>query len=171
MQIPSRIPGRRHANLETNYATTPDTSVVPAVLTQQIPIVAPARTRVVRFGRSGEGDSRNPVTGQCTPDCPETAIQFPWIIAVNGVLSHSFNANRISLLVPKAGEVEHWTYINDGGGWDHPIHLHFEEGITMNRGSGAIPATERLVRKDVWRLRPSGQGPFQVQFCENRGSH
>ena len=147
-----------------------DKSQVPAVLTEQIPVVAPVRTRVVEFGRSGPGDSRNPATGQCTPDCPEFAT-FPWTIKVNGEDAHSFNANRISLLVPKPGEVEHWTYINGGGGWDHPIHLHFEEGITMNRGGAPIPATELLVRKDVWRLRPSGRVTFQVQFGEYGGSY
>jgi len=77
----------------------------------------------------------------------------------------------VSMVYPKAGEIEHWTYINEGGGWDHPIHLHFEEGITMNRGSGTIPATERLVRKDVWRLRAGGQVTFQVQFGEYGGSY
>ena len=81
------------------------------------------------------------------------------------------NANRISLLIPKPGEIEHWTYINGGGGWDHPIHLHFEEGITMNRGQNSIPATEKLVRKDVWRLRPGGQVQFQIQFGEYGGSY
>ena len=60
-----------------------DKSQVPAVLTEQIPIVAPVRTRVVEFGRSGPGDSRDPVTGQCTPDCPE-GMPFPWTIRVNG---------------------------------------------------------------------------------------
>ncbi len=147
-----------------------DKSQVPAVLTEQIPIVAPVRTRVVEFGRSGLGDSRDPTTGECTPDCPELAT-FPWTIKVNGEDAHSFNANRISLLIPKPGEVEHWTYINGGGGWDHPIHLHFEEGITMDRGGAPIPATERLVRKDVWRLRPEGRVTFQVQFGEYGGSY
>jgi hypothetical protein len=41
----------------------------------------------------------------------------------------------------------------------------------MNRGSGVIPATEKLVRKDVWRLRPSGQVQFQIQFGEYGGSY
>ena len=147
-----------------------DRSQVPAVLTQQIPVVAPIRTRLVEFGRSGGGDSRDPVTGQCTPDCPE-GMPFPWSIKVNGEDAHTFNANRISLLVPKPGEIEHWTYVNGGGGWDHPIHLHFEEGVTLNRGSAPIPTTERLVRKDVWRLRSSGQVTFQVQFGEYGGSY
>jgi hypothetical protein len=32
-------------------------------------------------------------------------------------------------------------------------------------------ATELLVRKDVWRLRPSGRVQFQVQFGEYGGSY
>jgi FtsP/CotA-like multicopper oxidase with cupredoxin domain len=149
-----------------------DRSQVPAVLTEQIPIVAPVRTRTVEFGRSGPGDSRDPVTGQCTPDCPEGML-FPWTIKVNGADAHSFNANRISELIPKPGEIEHWTLVNGGGGWDHPIHLHFEEGITMDRGADTIPATELLVRKDVWRLRSADQASvrFQVQFGEYGGSY
>ena len=156
----------------TLSSTTPDTSVVPAVLTQQIPVVAPIRTRLVEWGRAGNGDSRNPVTGQCTPDCPETAV-FPWTVRINEQEAHSMNANRISLLIPKPGEIEHWTYVNGGGGWDHPIHLHFGEGITIDRAGDPIPATERLVRKDVWRLRSTGRRTvtFQIQFGEYGGSY
>src|SRR5262249_60044085 len=85
--------------------------------------------------------------------------------------AHSFNANRISLFYPKPGDIEHWTYINQGDGWDHPIHLHFEEGITINRGTDTIPATEYLVRKDVWRLRRDGRVRFQIQFGEYGGAY
>jgi FtsP/CotA-like multicopper oxidase with cupredoxin domain len=151
------------------HATDSDRSVVPNVLTEQIPIVTPVRERVVQWGRSGSGDSRGS-NGQCIPDCPDSA-SFPWSLIVNGAQVHSMNANRVSLVYPKAGDVEHWTYINEGGGWDHPIHLHFEEGITMNRGSDTIPATELIQRKDVWRLRPSGQVQFQIQFGEYGGSY
>ena len=153
----------------TSVSVKRDKIVVPNVLTALIPIVAPVRERVVEFGRSGPGDSRG-ADGQCNPDCPEFAT-FPWTIKINGQAAHSMNANRISLLIPKPGEVEHWTYINGGGGWDHPIHLHFEEGITIDRGSASIPATEKFVRKDVWRLRPSGRVKFQVQFGEFGGSY
>jgi FtsP/CotA-like multicopper oxidase with cupredoxin domain len=152
-------------------STDPDPSVVPAVLTDQIPIVEPVRTRAVTFGR-GNGDSLLSNTpGDCFPSCSEVVTDFPWVISVNGGTQHSMNANRISQLMPKAGEIEHWTYINGGGGWDHPIHLHYEEGITMNRGNDTIPNTELLVRKDVWRLRPSGQVTFQIQFGEYGGSY
>jgi FtsP/CotA-like multicopper oxidase with cupredoxin domain len=152
-------------------ATDADVSQVPAKLTDQIPIVNPVRTRLVEFGRAGNGDSRQP-NGQCIPDCPETAT-FPWTIRINGQEAHSMNANRISLLYPKAGEIEHWTYVNGGGGWDHPIHLHFEEGVTINRGTDTILPTERLVRKDVWRLHSFGQRTvtFQIQFGEYGGSY
>ena len=149
------------------HATDPDPSVVPAVLTEQIPVVTPVRTRTILFA-DGSGDSRR--NGQCIPDCPDTAT-FPWVISVNGQAEHSMNANRIQLEVPKAGDIEHWTLQNDGGSWDHPIHLHFEEGVTINRGGSSIPATELLVRKDVWRLRPDGRVTFQVQFGEYGGSY
>src|SRR5689334_14784864 len=162
------VPG---TNLTTaNSCGANDKSQVPLLLTEQIPIVTPVRKRVVEFGRSGGGGWRDVKTGQCTPDCPEAA-SFPWSIKINGADAHTFNANRISMLIPRPGEVEHWTYVNGGGGWDHPIHLHFEEGITMNRGSNPIPATEKLVRKDVWRLRAGGQVTFQVQFGEYGGSY
>jgi FtsP/CotA-like multicopper oxidase with cupredoxin domain len=153
----------------TLKATDPDLSQVPTVLTEQIPIVTPARTRVVTWGRSGTGDSVQP-NGTCIPDCA-TENGFPWTVIVDGGQAHSMNANRIQLEYQKPGTIEHWTYVNGGGGWDHPIHLHFEEGITINRGNQAVPNTERLVRKDVWRLRPSGQVTFQVQFGEYGGAY
>ncbi|MEK7761760.1 MAG: multicopper oxidase domain-containing protein, partial [Nitrospirota bacterium] len=159
------VPGHIYRTSDSNL----DPSRVPSTLTAQIPIVAPVRERHVEFGRNGTGDSRDPVTGECTPDCPE-GMPFPWTISVNGETPHSMNANRISLLIPKPGEVEHWTYQNSGGGWDHPIHLHFEEGVTMNRGTNSIPSTENLVRKDVWRLRPNGSVKFQVRFGEYGGA-
>jgi FtsP/CotA-like multicopper oxidase with cupredoxin domain len=148
----------------------PDWTSGRKTLTSQIPLVAPVRERVIEFTRSGGGDSRDKITGQCTPDCGDIEA-FPWSIKVNGQAAHSLNANRISALMPKPGEVEHWTLINGGGGWDHPIHLHFEEGVTIDRGGAFIPMTEKLARKDVWRLRPSGRVKFQVRFGEFGGAY
>ena len=156
----------------TLRATDPDPSQVPTVLTEQIPIVTPVRTRTVMWGRIGTGDSVQP-NGTCIPDCA-TENGFPWTVVVDpqrGGQPHSMNANRVSLEYQKPGDIEHWTYINAGGGWDHPIHLHFEEGITLNRGNQAIPNTELNVRKDVWRLRPAGQVTFQIQFGEYGGAY
>lgn len=149
-------------------ASDPDRSQIPLVLTEQIPIVAPVRTRHVEFKKSG-GDSRGP-DGRCIPDCRESA-SFPWTIRINGEDHHSMNANRISMLIPAPGEVEHWTYENGGGGWNHPIHRHFEGGITMSRKGAPLPETERLQRKDVWRLGEGSSLTFQVQFGEFGGSY
>jgi FtsP/CotA-like multicopper oxidase with cupredoxin domain len=60
---------------------------------------------------------------------------------------------------------ETWTLINGGGGWDHPIHIHFEEGIILSRNGSAanVPAWEKG-RKDVYRLRPGGSLVLRMQF-------
>ena len=139
-------------------------------LTAQIPIVAPVRERVMEFGKSGGGDSRDTADGQCIPECGEIE-KFPWSIKINGQAAHTLNANRISALIPRPGEVEHWTLINGGGGWDHPMHLHFEEGVFIDRGGASMPATERLARKDIFRLRPGGRVKFQVRFSEFGGAY
>jgi FtsP/CotA-like multicopper oxidase with cupredoxin domain len=138
------------------------------VLTEQVPMQAAVRERTIEFVRS-RGDSRNTPDGRCIPDCADIE-NFPWAIKINGQAAHSLNANRISALIPKSGEVEKWTLVGGGSG-DHPIHLHFEEAITLDRGGALIPQTEKLVRKDVWRLRPSGRVSFQVRFGEFGGAY
>ena len=75
-------------------STDPDPSQVPAVLTQQIPIVTPVRTRRRRVRAIGNGDSRQR-NGQCIPDCPPKT-EFPWVVRVNGEEAHSLNANRVA---------------------------------------------------------------------------
>ncbi len=151
-------------------STDPDMSMIPLRLTAPIPIVAPVRKRYVRFGKSDAGVTSRGADGQCVPDCPEYA-DFPWMVEIDGKVSHSFNANRVSMLIPKPGEVEHWTYENKGGGWDHPLHLHFEEGVTISRGNQSMLAGEKGSRKDVWRLGPNGRVTFQVQFGEFGGAY
>lgn len=147
--------------------TQPDNSIVKPKLTQNIPIIEPVRTRHIEWVRGG---GNGPEDG-CIPDCQDFAEAFPWAVRVNGEDSLSLNANRISALIPVPGQTEHWTYENGGGGWDHPIHLHYEEGVTIDRGGDSIPNTERNVRKDVWRLREGGQVTFQVTFGEFAGAY
>jgi FtsP/CotA-like multicopper oxidase with cupredoxin domain len=156
-----------------------DKSRIPTQLTEQIPIVAPVRTRHIEFHGAGGAMDR-----PCTPDCPDTPTNFQWRIQIqdaNGVLGQNlrFNANRISALIPRPGEVEHWT-IAGGPVWDHPVHMHFEEGVTIRRHNAQtgvempIGPTELNVRKDVWRLRQAGGLPavtFQVRFGEFGGSY
>jgi FtsP/CotA-like multicopper oxidase with cupredoxin domain len=74
--------------------------------------------------------------------------------------------------------------VNGGGGWDHPIHIHFEEaqtigrvgppspgGITGPNGVSGVPPWEALGRKDVWRLRPGGSVTVRIQFREFAGTY
>jgi FtsP/CotA-like multicopper oxidase with cupredoxin domain len=146
-----------------------DLSRVPSRLTEQIPVVTPVRTRVIEFKR-GADDPRDNQFGACFPDCPQREF-YPWGIRINGEDTHSLNANRVSMLVPRPGEVEHWILYNGGGGWDHPAHLHFEEAVTVSRTKFALGASERLARKDVWWLGEGGSVKIQVQFGEYGGAY
>jgi FtsP/CotA-like multicopper oxidase with cupredoxin domain len=155
------VPGVTHRNSDANL----DRSQVPNILTEQIPVVEPVRTREIEFKRN----ESQPYTG-CFPDCGEREF-FPWVIRINGEDQHYMNANRASLIVPRPGEVEHWVLKNGGGGWDHPVHLHFEEGVTISRTGGTLSPTERLARKDVWRLGEGGSVKIQVSFSEFGGAY
>ena len=71
---------------------------------------------------------------------------------------------RISA-APTYNTTEVWTLVNEGRGWDHPIHIHFEEGQILARNGSAnnVPAWEKG-RKDVYRLRPGGSVTVAMQF-------
>ena len=70
---------------------------------------------------------------------------------------------------PKSGTLEIWPLVNASGNWDHPIHIHFEEGqILMRNGSAAnVPAWEKG-RKDVYRLRAGGSVTIALRFRDSR---
>jgi FtsP/CotA-like multicopper oxidase with cupredoxin domain len=74
------------------------------------------------------------------------------------------NFGRIDAM-PAFGTREIWHLENGGGGWDHPIHIHFEEGQILKRdgSSSKVPAWEKG-RKDVYRLRPGGEVTITMQF-------
>ncbi len=152
------VPGR------TLLQSEPDRSRIPAQLTERLPVVEPVRVREIEFKRSED------LGNLCFPDCGEKEA-FPWSIRVNGESTHFLNANRASLVVPRPNEVEHWILKNGGGGWDHPVHLHFEEGLTLSRTVGGQSPVEHLARKDVWRLGEGGEVRIQVRFSEYAGAY
>jgi manganese oxidase len=135
----------------------PDLSQVPSVLIpnpdlSQIPV---ARVRNFVFG---DGASQ-PVTND-----PIAAFIGPWGVATDGGKMLNADFNRVSA-APKYGTREVWNLINGGGGWDHPIHIHFEEGqiLARNGSLSNVPAWERG-RKDVYRLKPGGSVTLTMQF-------
>jgi FtsP/CotA-like multicopper oxidase with cupredoxin domain len=116
----------------------------------KIPI---ARTRTFEFGKSSGSD------------------RSPWTIKTDGGNGLSADFSRVSAM-PKPGTREIWTLVNGGGGWDHPIHIHFEEGqiLARNGSLSNVPLAERG-RKDVYRLRPSGSVTLTMQFREFSGMY
>jgi len=140
---------------------TPDLSKVPSTMIpnpdlSKIPV---ARERVFEFG-SGAGQNTND---------PVSAFFGPWGVKTDNNAMRNADFGRVSA-APRYGTREIWTIKNGGGGWDHPIHIHFEEGqILARNGSAAnVPAWERG-RKDVYRLRPSGSVTLTMQFRDFGG--
>jgi FtsP/CotA-like multicopper oxidase with cupredoxin domain len=135
----------------------PDQSVVPDTMIpnpdlSQIPV---ARQRTFEFGSGGNQNTNDPVS----------SFIGPWGIKTDN-RGDTLNADfgRVSA-APKFGTREIWTLKNGGGGWDHPIHIHFEEGQILARNGSAnqVPAWEKG-RKDVYRLRPGGSVTLTMQF-------
>jgi manganese oxidase len=134
----------------------PDQSQVPDTLipNPDLSSIPVARERVFEFGRGADQPSVNPIT----------AFAGPWGIKTDDGQMLAADYGRVSA-APRLGTREVWTLKNGGGGWDHPIHIHFEEGqILARNGSAAnVPAWERG-RKDVYRLRPGGSLTITMQF-------
>jgi FtsP/CotA-like multicopper oxidase with cupredoxin domain len=134
----------------------PDVSQVPAVLipNPDLSSVPLARQRVFEFGRGAKKTTNNPVS----------SFFGPWGIKTDGGDMLAADFGRVSA-APRAGTREIWTLVNGGGGWDHPIHIHFEEGQVLARdGSAAnVPPWEKG-RKDTYRLRPGGSIKITMQF-------
>jgi FtsP/CotA-like multicopper oxidase with cupredoxin domain len=139
----------------TSNPAKPDLSQVPAQMISNpdlsnIPVV---RERTFEFG-SGAKSLTDPTD------------QDPWGVKTDGGTMLQADYGRVAA-APTPGTREIWTLKNAGGGWDHPVHIHFEEGqILARNGSAAnVPAWERG-RKDVYRLRPAGSVTLTMQFRE-----
>jgi FtsP/CotA-like multicopper oxidase with cupredoxin domain len=133
----------------------PDLSQVPAQMIpnpdlSNIPVV---RERTFEFGRGAVS-----LTDPNDKD--------PWGVKTDGGTMLQADYGRVSA-APTPGTREVWTLRNGGAGWDHPVHIHFEEGqILARNGSAAnVPAWEKG-RKDVYRLRPGGSVTLTMQFRE-----
>src|SRR5262245_25624272 len=118
-----RNPAKKdNSQVPTNLIPNPDLANVPVV-----------RERIFEFGRGANQRTFDPIT----------SFFGPWGIRTDngdgGTLAADFG--RISA-APKAGSREIWTLKNGGGGWDHPIHIHFEECQTLARNGSArnVPA-------------------------------
>ena len=134
-----------------------DVSEVPDILIPNPVLPNHTRSRTFEFGSGAN---------QTTP--PSQTNDFgadgPWGIETDNGQMLLADYGRISA-GPTYGTTERWTLANGGGGWDHPIHIHFEEGqiIARNGSANQVPAWEKG-RKDVYRLRPGGTVTIKMQF-------
>jgi FtsP/CotA-like multicopper oxidase with cupredoxin domain len=137
-----------------DYSQVPDT-LIPNPDLSQIPI---ARERVFHFGRGAS----QPILS----DDPSVYRGGPWGVIADNSKMQNAAFSRISA-APKYGTREVWTLVNEGGGWDHPIHIHFEEGQVLGRTVNGVPITvlpAEQGRKDVYRLKPNGSITITMQF-------
>src|SRR5438034_11658288 len=140
----------------------PDVSQVPDTMipNPDLSSIPVARTRLFEFGRGGSQNISNPATIGFGPWGIKTDDDGPMLDASVGRISAA----------PRMGTREVWTLKNGGGGWDHPIHIHFEESQVLARDGKAsnVPPWERG-RKDVYRLRPGGSVTITMQFRDFGG--
>lgn len=131
-------------------------------------------------GPAGDDYSQDPatITGfytlPSTTDTPRVKRTFKFENSDGGwqINGKFFNCNEIRFKVKK-NSVEQWTLINDGGGWEHPIHVHFEEFQTLSI-NGRPPATSPLVqtgRKDVLRLEADDRAVLFFRFRDFEGKY
>ena len=152
-----------------------DQSVVPDPLIPNPTLPANTRTRTFEFN---SGASQPTLANDNPPFVPAvpgsraeiTAFVGPWGIKTDnqgGTLDADYG--RITA-APSYGKREVWHLNNGGGGWDHPIHIHFEEGQVLDRNGdpNQVPPWEQG-RKDVYRLRPGGTVTITMQFRDFQG--
>jgi FtsP/CotA-like multicopper oxidase with cupredoxin domain len=100
-----------------------------------------------------------------------------WLFARNSG-TWTVNGQFFNVLTPRAtmarGGAEIWEFVNADNGWQHPIHVHFEEGRilskTVNGVSVAIPVNERG-RKDVFVLGPLTTTRVLFRFRDFSGKY
>ncbi|GAB3665586.1 hypothetical protein GCM10028813_46990 [Ramlibacter alkalitolerans] len=116
-----------------------------------------ARRREFVFGRSSGTDDT------------------PWTIQTDDGIARLADARRIDAAPQLAtgptsagfsgeGTVEVWK-VKTGGGWSHPVHVHFEEGIILKRGDKAPPEWEKWARKDIYRIGGEDESTSSVEFA------
>jgi hypothetical protein len=99
----------------------------------------------------------------------------PWTIKTDGGSGFQMDPRRISASPQLAngptdggfsgdGTLEIWS-IQGNGGWSHPVHVHFEEGVILRRGGVPPPEWEKWARKDVYRIGPMDDETESVEVA------
>jgi FtsP/CotA-like multicopper oxidase with cupredoxin domain len=141
-------------------------TLIPLAIDRNDPQLANAARREFIFGRSGGSD------------------EAPWTIKTDGGAGLGMDPRRISAAPQLAtgptlagfdgsgangddafGTIEIWQIVNGGGGWSHPVHVHFEEGVVLSRGGMAPPEWETWARKDLYRIGTQDDSTDSVEIA------
>jgi FtsP/CotA-like multicopper oxidase with cupredoxin domain len=85
--------------------------------------------------------------------------------AINGKF---FDPDEVRATV-KEGTAEIWTFQNNSGGWQHPVHVHFEEFLILSRNGQ--PAALNDHRKDMARLEFNEEVKMFMRFRDFHGKY
>jgi FtsP/CotA-like multicopper oxidase with cupredoxin domain len=98
--------------------------------------------------------SRIPAAFRPNPPLEDIAVQRTWRFDRSGgnwtINNKIFDEDEIRATIVQ-GTAERWVLQNNSGGWEHPVHIHFEEFQMLTRNGNLPPPVERG-RKDVARL-------------------
>jgi FtsP/CotA-like multicopper oxidase with cupredoxin domain len=86
----------------------------------------------------------------------------PWMIKVDGGTPNNYDSHRVQAI--EKGDLQVWV-IKGTGGWTHPVHIHFEEGILLSRGGKAPPEWEKWGKKDMYRIGPENDSTGIIEFA------
>jgi FtsP/CotA-like multicopper oxidase with cupredoxin domain len=114
------------------------------IVLPDISTVQPRITRTFRFERGGGGWQVNGQFMDCT--------------------RFRFRTQRDAF--------ERWIVVNDSGGWQHPVHIHFEEFRILSRNGVKVkPGDIEFARKDVLQLRTNDSVELLVRFRDMNGGY
>jgi FtsP/CotA-like multicopper oxidase with cupredoxin domain len=86
----------------------------------------------------------------------------PWWIKADGGTQLQMDPHRVQAI--ENGDLQVWS-IKGTGGWTHPVHIHFEEGIILSRGGKAPPEWEKWGKKDMYRIGPENDSTGIIEMA------
>jgi len=124
-------------------------------------IIAPTNLVEFRVGGDAHDDSQIPTTLLALPDRRATVQSRRWDFGRSGgewVINGELFDPDVIRAFPRQNTAELWTFTG-GNGWQHPVHVHFEEFQILSRNgkAAAVPIDEKA-RKDMMRIGDSAVG-------------
>jgi FtsP/CotA-like multicopper oxidase with cupredoxin domain len=118
-------------------------------------------------------NSRVPAAFRELPPLEDVAQEREWRFDRSGgnwtINNQIFDEDTVRATIVQ-GTAERWTLQNNSGGWEHPVHIHFEEFQMLERDGNTPPPVERG-RKDVARLGRNGTIKLFMRFRDFVGRY